>query len=106
MASARMADEAVIQATRNLTRAINKLALKAAKMTDFELLLCFISFLFYARKVDVSKDFAIIEINYEFMDRHYCDIFKLVALSAAIDSNHPINCYPIVCSKAFHRIFP
>ena len=46
-ASASTADEAVTQATRNLTRAMNRLALKAAKMTDFELLACFISFLFY-----------------------------------------------------------
>jgi hypothetical protein len=53
-----------------------------------------------------SKDFTIIKINDEFTDRHYCDIFKLVTLRAAIDSNHPINRYPIVFSEASHRIFP
>ena len=42
MASANMADEAVTQATRNLTTAMNKLALNAAKMTDFELFVFFV----------------------------------------------------------------
>jgi hypothetical protein len=53
-----------------------------------------------------SEYFATIEISDEFTDWHYCDIFKLVTLSAAIDANHPIYCYAIVYGKASHRVFP